>query len=86
MPYRASPNFRKVLQAKPHPMQAAIARCLAKLEADPLYPGLHVRKVQAAKGVFEVRIDGGNRLTFHWEAGVKVLRNNCNHQAVYRSP
>jgi hypothetical protein len=84
--YRTARNFRKVLRAKPPSMQAAVARTILKLESDMPPPGLRIKPVKAAPGVYEARIDRSNRITFHWEDGVRVLRNNCHHDIIERNP
>lgn len=86
MAYRAAPNFKKVLNAKPPAMQAAVARTILKLDQQPPPRGLRIKKVKATDGVWEARIDRKNRITFHWEGDMKVLRNNCHHDILDRSP
>ena len=60
-------------------MQCAIADAVTQLRTDPHHPGLRTHRVQSAPGVFEARLNKGNRLTFHWDGGVIVLRNHCSH-------
>jgi hypothetical protein len=67
-------------------MQGAILECIDRLSADPHHPGLHTQKVRGTDGVFEAYIDGANRLTFHWEDDVIVLRNHCSHDITSRAP
>jgi hypothetical protein len=35
--------------------------------------------------VFEAYVDKKNRVTFHWEDGKIILRNNCNHDILKRA-
>jgi len=67
-------------------MQLAIERALILLEDDPHYPGLSTHKMQGYPGVWESYIDGANRITWEWVGGNIVLRNNCNHDILKRSP
>jgi hypothetical protein len=53
---------------------------------DPNHPGLHAHRVQGAPGVWEAYVDDANRVTFHYASGTIVMRNNCNHDIVRRSP
>lgn len=80
------PKFKRVAKKKELRLQAAIARCLQLLGDDPRHPGLHTHRVQGAPGVWEAYIDAANRVTFHWDNEVIVLRNNCNHAIVQQSP
>lgn len=88
-PVIIAPNFKKVLEKKPAGMQAAILECIERLLDNPAHPGLKVKLVRSAQGkdrVYEARVDKANRLTFHWEDGAVVLRNNCNHSVLDRNP
>lgn len=66
-------------------MQGAILECIDRLSENPHHPGLHTGRVQGARDVYEAYIDGANRLTFHWEGEVIVLRNHCSHEITSRS-
>ena len=85
-PLRIDETFKKRLGKKPHAQQGAIYECIARLSDDPTHPGLHSESVRGCPGVFSARVDRANRLTFEWDEGVIVLRNHCNHDAVYRRP
>ncbi len=80
------PAFKRVFSGKPAPMQAAISECIARLAENPRHPGLRTHKMQGVKDVWEAYVDRGNRVTFHYESGKIVLRNNCNHDMLQRRP
>lgn len=85
--FRVTNNFKKRAAKKPKHMQERIAECIKALAADPKNPKLRTHKMQGHKGVWEAYIDNdGNRVTFEWDASVIVLRNNCNHDMLYRNP
>lgn len=50
------------------------------------HPGLQTHKVKGHPGVFEAYVNMANRVTFHYEGDKIVLRNNCNHDRVLRTP
>jgi mRNA interferase RelE/StbE len=78
--------FRNQLAAKSAPDRAAIANSLITLSSDPRHPGLRTKKVKGTKGVFEARASRALRITFHWDEGAIVLRRNCSHAILDRSP
>lgn len=85
--FRIPNNFKKVARKKPREMQELIAECIRLLAENPRNPKLNTHKMQGHKGVWEAYVDNdGNRLTFHYEDDVIVLRNNCNHDMLYRNP
>ena len=85
--YRVPASFKKRASKKPREMQKMIADCIMKLAADPKDPKLKVHKMSGLKGVWEAYVDNdGNRVTFEWDGSTIVLRNNCNHDMLYRNP
>lgn len=84
--FRTERYFRKRLNKKPPPMRAAVLRCITKLTQDPKRPGLRVHEVEGTPNVWEASVDDANRLTFHYDGPVIVLRNNCNHDILKRRP
>jgi hypothetical protein len=78
-PILITKTIKKRLQKKPAAMRQAIEDAVTQLRIDHRHPGLHTHRVRGAKSVFEARLDGGNRLTFHWDGPTIVLRNHCNH-------
>lgn len=84
-PVRISKRFKKQLQKKPSEMQDAIRNAVTQLRMDHRHPGLRTHRVWGQLGVFEARLDKGNRLTFHWEGDTMVLRAHCNHEILKRA-
>jgi hypothetical protein len=83
-PVEISSRFRKQLRKKPAAMQEAIAEAVTQLRKDYRHPGLRTHRVWGQAGVYEARLDAGNRLTFHWDADTIVLRAHCNHDILNR--
>lgn len=90
MKVRMSNRFEKMFRKKPRTMQERISWCIGQLQQNPRNPRLHVHKMQGMpKGVeiWEAYIyNDGNRLTFNWDSDLITLRNNCNHDMLYRNP
>lgn len=56
------------------------------LEADPRHPSLVVKKIKTSTRLFEARYARGNRMSFEWAEGAILLRTNCRHEEVLKSP
>ncbi len=80
-----SNKFKKAMRSKPDHMRNAIKECLRRLAVDPRHNSLHVKKMRGQKGLWEARVDQGNRVTFEFGPD-KLIRliNNCNHDMVRR--
>jgi hypothetical protein len=80
-------SFRRRLRKKSHEMQGAIARCIETLLSDPQNNGLAVHPVEGSPGVWEAKVDKGNRITFEYGSDRRIiLRNHCNHDILRRNP
>jgi len=77
-------------------LRKKIAKALALLEADPLYPGLHLERIINDQSAWSVRIDGRCRLSLapggclpagnlDWSAEILLLRI-LDHDDLYKSP
>jgi hypothetical protein len=74
------------MNKKPPALRAAILECVRQLGLNPRHPSLQTHKVKGTPGVFEAYVDKANRVTFEWDGGTIVLRNNCNHSILDRNP
>lgn len=83
-PIRTESRFKRAYRKKPREMRAAIDNAVTQLRRDWTHKGLRAHKMQGAFGVYEARLDGGNRLTFHWDGETIVLRKHCNHDILKR--
>jgi len=81
-PVRIEKRFRKRLGKKPPEMRKRIEDAVTQLRVDHRHPSLRTHRVWGRRGVWEARIDEGNRLTFHWDGPRIVLRNHCNHDVL----
>lgn len=85
-PLDIPPKFKKVVAKKERSLVAAIMECIYKLAEDPKHPGLKVHPVRGTKGIWEAYVDIHNRVTFEWAGDTIVMRANCNHDIINRSP
>lgn len=83
--YRSNASIRK-----------KIVKALAKLEANPLHPGLHLERIVNDPSAWSARVDGSFRLSFDpkgylpagnpdWSAPLTLLRI-LDHDDLYKSP
>lgn len=83
---RLTKTFRKAFQKKSGPKRAQLERAIDLLAENPRHPGLRVHRIKSAGGVWGARVSGGDRITFNWDEGQIVLRNNCSHDEALRRP
>lgn len=83
---RLPASFKKRFQKKESVLQAAIMETVQRLGENPRHPSLQTHPVEGTKNpkVFEAYVDMKNRVTWHWDDGVIVLRNHCNHDILKR--
>jgi hypothetical protein len=79
-------QFKRLVEAKAPQLAAAIVECVHRLGENPRHRGLQTHAVRGKRNpkVYEAYVDKKNRVTFHWEDGKIVLRNNCNHDIINR--
>lgn len=79
-------QFKLLVDGKEAPLAGAIAKCVVLLGSNPRHPSLRTHQVRGTRDpkVFEAYVDKKNRVTFHWDEGKVVLRNNCNHDILKR--
>lgn len=81
-----SPRFKRRFNGKTPEQRAAILNTIARLEQNPRHPGLHAHPLRGSGGVWEAYVNSGDRITYHRDGDRLVLRMNCNHDEVLRSP
>ncbi|PCC32575.1 hypothetical protein CIK74_14665 [Glutamicibacter sp. BW77] len=87
--FKIPDSFKKTAKKKPKQMQERIAECITLLVENPRNPRLNSHKMKGTSGIWECYVDrDGNRVTFEYSADRKtiILRNNCNHDMLYRNP
>jgi len=85
-PVEVENRFKRAYKKKPKEMRDAIDKAVVQLRTDPHHSGLGTHRIWGCPGVWAANLGRGNRLTFHWDGAVIVLRNHCNHDILERSP
>lgn len=88
MPYdlEFTQRFLRVYRRKTAERQKEIKRTLELLCDNPRHPGLQTHRIQGARGVWECYMNTSLRITFEYAESSMILRNNCTHDSVLRSP
>jgi mRNA interferase RelE/StbE len=79
-------RFKKAWKELEETEKALAAKVLQNLLKDFRYPGLGVKKIQGAKGIWEARVSRTIRLTFHIDGDSIVLRNIGKHDNTLSNP
>lgn len=79
-------RFKRRFERKTPQQRAAIMRTLARLEENPRHPGLNAHPLRGSGGVWEAYINTGDRVSYQRDGDRLILRMNCNHDEVLRSP
>lgn len=78
--------FVRDYQALPEDLKAEVDKAIRLLLEDSRHPSLQVKKMQPkSRGIFEVRVTQGYRLTFHIDGNTFVLRRVGTHD-ILRTP
>jgi mRNA-degrading endonuclease YafQ of YafQ-DinJ toxin-antitoxin module len=81
-----TPRFKKRFEKKTAEQRAAVMKTLLLLETNPRHPSLNAHELHGSGGVWEAYVNSGDRVTYRREGDRLVMRMNCNHEAVLRSP
>lgn len=63
----------------PKRIQGAVDKQVERLLSNPQHPSLKVKKMKNLKGIWEARVTGSYRLTFHVEKDTYILRRVGAH-------
>ncbi len=83
-PVGTTKNFDDHFSQKPRSLQDTTKRKIKLLAENPRHPSLNVHRVDGTDGVWEAYIDMSHRLTFEYQDGGIVLRNNNGHDILKR--
>jgi mRNA-degrading endonuclease RelE of RelBE toxin-antitoxin system len=64
----------------------AVHKALVLLESNPRYPGLHTRKMEAVRDIWEARPSKRLRMTLKMEGETIFMRNVGEHDKVLKKP
>ncbi len=85
--FEPTERFRKMYRKKSQAQQQKVERALELLGDNPRHPGLETHRIRGTRSIWECYIDDSMRITFEYGPGSTIiLRNNCNHDIVSKSP
>lgn len=86
MEYIITDNFKRRYDKKDSKSRESVEKTIKLLVENIRHPGLQTHKVRSTRNIFEAYVDSNARLTFQYGTDKLILRNNCTHDAVLRSP
>ena len=85
MQFLRTEQFRKDFRQLPAPIQDRTIKALERFATNSRHPALHVKKMEGAPGIWELRVTDNYRITFHRFAGGMLLRRIGTHN-ILRTP
>lgn len=78
-------QFRRGYIRLPAEIQNQVDQKLQRFLSSPRHPSLQIKKMQGMKGIWELRVTQGYRVTFQIEGDLYVLRRVGSHD-ILRKP
>ena len=79
-------RFERAYRCLPVELRNKTDKALRLLAEDPKHLSLHLKKMQSAPGIWEVRVYRGCRLTLEILSDAFLLRNVGKHDEILDSP
>ena len=92
MIYRRLLRFKKAYKVLPVRIQKKVSKAFILFQTNPSHPSLNVKKMQGHTHIWEGRVDGQYRFTFHFDKDetsgetICVFRNVDNHDECLKNP
>lgn len=74
--------YSKLTQQEKH----SVTKAITFLGENPRHPGLHVKKMEGSKNIWEARVSRKLRMTFEMSGETITMRNVGEHDAVLKTP
>ena len=75
-------RFRKDFKRLPHEVQERTGKTLELFVSNSRHPSLHVKKMEGAPGIWELRVSDNYRITFQFVQEGVFLRRVGTHNAL----
>jgi len=86
MPVVFTERFALAYAKSPRNVQSRVDKALRLLGEDFRHQGLRARHVEGTEGIYEARVDGRHRMTYHREGDRLAMRNVGEHDKTLRHP
>jgi mRNA-degrading endonuclease RelE of RelBE toxin-antitoxin system len=86
MPVELTERFLRAYRKLPAHIRAKVDRALRLLDADFRHPGLHAKRIQGTRDIYEARVDQRYRLTYQRKGDMFILRNVGPHDDALDNP
>ena len=77
-------RFKKDFKRLPREIQTRTAKALALVLSNPKHPSLHVKRMEGAPNIWELRVSRDYRVTFQFEPEGVLLRRIGTHDILNR--
>ena len=77
-------RFKKDFKRLPREIQTRTAKALALFLSNPKHPSLHVKRMEGAPSIWELRVSRDYRITFQFEPEGVLLRRIGTHDILNR--
>ena len=78
-------RFRKEYRRLPPEIRERVAKALEQFVRDPRHPSLHVKKMEGAPDIRELRVSDNYRITFQFVQEGALLRRVGTHNVLRQS-
>ena len=85
MQFLRTERFKKDFHHLPSDIQARATKALELFATNPRHPSLHMKKMEGAPGIWELRVSDNYRVTFQRFTGGVLLRRIGTHN-ILRTP
>jgi len=79
-------RFKRAYRQLSAENRAQARKAISQLAEDIRHPGLRVKRIRGARGIWEARVSRSCRLTFQMERDIILLRNIGEHDDVLGRP
>ncbi len=77
-------RFKRDFKRLPREIQTRTAKALALFLSDPRHPSLHVKRMEGAPSIWELRVSQNYRITLQFEPEGVLLRRIGTHDILNR--
>ncbi|MBI2851813.1 MAG: hypothetical protein HYX84_01740 [Chloroflexi bacterium] len=86
MEFYLTEQFEQAYEKLTKPEKSSVHKALALLGSNPRHPGLHLKKMQGGRDIWEARCSKKLRMTLQIDGERAIMRNVGEHDKVLKRP